>query len=251
MKQDKKLMLGMTLLFFITFVSFGTLVVTEKLAPFYTDKIKDKITAYIKENYKEEQKNLTIGKVTYKLQKYQAKVYNKNNKNLYFNVTYQNKKITDTYQKDYLEGKTLLTTTEKILEQKIKKELNKKVTITFPLTLDKYTTQIKETLINNDLENINLYNINLSITSPLETSAIVENIEKTATELRTIKINPNHYNIKITNKNENKKLTINNLTQQTLQKYTLTQIINDIINNNESDIIKTNNISYQYSNKGE
>ena len=43
MKQDKKLILGMALLFFITFVSLGTLVVTEKLAPYYTDKIKIKM----------------------------------------------------------------------------------------------------------------------------------------------------------------------------------------------------------------
>lgn len=61
-------------------------------------------------------------------------------------------------------------------------------------------------------------------------------------------IYPNHYNITINNKKS--KLTINNLTNNTIEKTTLTKIISDIITNNESDIIKTNNITYQYT-KGE
>ena len=108
MRQDKKLMLGMTILFLITFIFFGTLITTEKLAPYYTDKIKERFENYIKENYKEENNNLKIGIITYKNQQYKAKVSNKNNKDLYFTITYQNKEIKDTYKKDYLEGKTLL-----------------------------------------------------------------------------------------------------------------------------------------------
>ena len=84
MRQDKKLMLGMTILFLITFIFFGTLVTTEKLAPYYTNKIKERFENYIKENYKEENNNLKIGKITYKNQQYKAKVSNKNNKDLYF-----------------------------------------------------------------------------------------------------------------------------------------------------------------------
>ena len=77
MKQDKKLILGMALLFLITFVSFGTIVVTEKLAPFFTDKIKTKFETYIEKNYKDDKNNLTIGKITYKNQQYKAKISNK------------------------------------------------------------------------------------------------------------------------------------------------------------------------------
>ena len=47
MRQDKKLMLGMTILFLITFVIFGTIVTTEKLAPFFTDRIKTKFETYL------------------------------------------------------------------------------------------------------------------------------------------------------------------------------------------------------------
>ena len=249
MRQDKKLMLGMTILFLITFIFFGTLVTTEKLAPYYTDKIKERFENYIKENYKEENNNLKIGKTSYKNQQYKAKVSNKNNKDLYFTITYQNKEITDTYKKDYLEGKTLLNELEKNLEEKIKENTDQSVTISIPLSLDKYTNKIQENLINNNLENTKIYDIEFTINSNIEITSIVNKIEEIIAELSSMNIYPNHYNITINNKKS--KLTINNLTNNTIEKTTLTKIISDIINNNESDIIKTNNISYQYTNKGE
>lgn len=249
MRQDKKLMLGMTILFLITFIFFGTLVTTEKLAPYYTDKIKERFENYIKENYKEENNNLKIGKITYKNQQYTAKVSNKNNKDLYFTITYQNKEIKDTYKKDYLEGRTLLNKLEKNLEEKIKENTTKNISISIPLSLDEYTNKIQENLINNNLENTKIYDIELTINSNIETTDIVNKIEEIVTELSSMNIYPNHYNITINNKKN--KLTINNLTNNTIEKTTLTKIISDIITNNESDIIKTNNISYQYTNKGE
>ena len=249
MRQDKKLMLGMTILFLITFIFFGTLVTTEKLAPYYTDKIKERFENYIKENYKEENNNLKIGKISYKNQQYKAKVSNKNNKDLYFTITYQNKEITDTYKKDYLEGKTLLNELEKNLEEKIKENTDQSITISIPLSLDKYTNKIQENLINNNLENTKIYDIEFTINSNIEIISIVNKIEEIIAELSSMNIYPNHYNITINNKKS--KLTINNLTNNTIEKTTLTKIISDIITNNESDIIKTNNISYQYTNKGE
>lgn len=249
MRQDKKLMLGMTILFLITFIFFGTLVTTEKLAPYYTDKIKERFENYIKENYKEENNNLKIGKISYKNQQYKAKVSNKNNKDLYFTITYQNKEITDTYKKDYLEGRTLLNKLEKNLEEKIKENTDQSVTISIPLSLDKYTNKIQENLINNNLENTKIYDIEFTINSNIEITSIVNKIEEIIAELSSMNIYPNHYNITINNKKS--KLTINNLTNNTIEKTTLTKIISDIITNNESDIIKTNNISYQYTNKGE
>lgn len=245
MKQDKKLILGMALLFLITFVSFGTIVVTEKLAPFFTDKIKIKFETYIEKNYKDDKNNLTIGKITYKNQQYKAKISNKKNKNWYFYITYQNKKIKDTYKEDYLEGKTLLTSIERKIEKKVKDELNQKVTITFPLTLNKYTNQIKENLISNNLKEIKTYDITLTITTlALTTENINKELEKRIQELYQIDIYPNHYTIKINSKDE--KLTITNLTEKTMKKEYRTQIINDIINNTNSNIIKENDITYNY-----
>ena len=229
MKQDKKLILGMALLFLITFVSFGTIVVTEKLAPFFTDKIKTKFETYIEKNYKDDKNYLTIGKITYKNQQYKAKISNKKNKNWYFYITYQNKKIKDTYKEDYLEGKTLLTS----IERKIEKKINK------------YTNQIKENLISNNLKEIKTYDITLTITTPtLTTENINKELEKRIQELYQIDIYPNHYTIKINSKDE--KLTLTNLTEKTMKKEYRTQIINDIINNTNSNIIKENNITYNY-----
>lgn len=251
MRQDKKLMLGMTILFLITFVIFGTIVTTEKLAPFFTDRIKTKFETYLKENYKTETKNLKIGKITYKNQVYEAKVTNKENKNLYFSIYYQNKKITDTYKKDYIKGTTLLNSLENNIEKEIEKQINKKVTITFPLTLNKYSNTIKQKLIKE--ENIissKLYNISFEITSSIDPVEIANKVLETTQKLQEQNIVPNEYSITINNKKENTKLKVNNLTQTTLEFNSLTQIINDIINNNESDMIKTNNITYQYTKGG-
>lgn len=261
MRQDKKLMLGMAILFFITFVSLGTLVVTEKLAPYYTDKIKEKMTDYINENYPDEKGNLKLGKISYKTQTYQAKVTNKNNNNLYFTITYKDKKITDTYKKDYLEGNTLLKTIENNLEKKIEENLNQKATISFPLTLNKYNNQIKEKLINNNIDNINVYNIELSIFTKLKANdieTIINNIDSTITSLHSININPNHYTINIKSKEERKMLTIYDLTDTTLQKEQLTHILNYIMIDNENEeitegekLVDQYSLSYEYRRYGD
>ena len=251
MKQDKKLMLGMTILFLITFIIFGTIVTTEKLAPFFTDRIKTKFETYLKENYKQENKNLKIGKITYKNQVYEAKVTNKENEKLYFSIYYQNKKITDSFAKDYTKGKTLLNHLEKDLENEIKKQINKTVTITFPLTLNKYSSIIKQNLINEeDITSSKLYNISLGITSSIDPTEITNKILEITLKLQEQNIIPNEYSITINNKKENTKLKVNHLTQTTLEFNSLHQIINDIINNNESDIITANNITYQYTKGG-
>ena len=123
MRQDKKLMIGMTLLFLITFIFLGTLVTTEKLSPYFTNKINEKFKKYLEEKYPNEIENFIIEKTTYNKKQYQTKVVNQKNKNLYFIITYKNKKITDTYKNDYLKGKTILKTIEQELQQKIKNEV--------------------------------------------------------------------------------------------------------------------------------
>lgn len=250
MRQDKKLMLGMALLFFITFVCLGTLVVTEKLAPYYTDKIEKRMKAYIDKNYPQEKDNLKIGKISYRAQTYKAKVANRENKNLYFTITYQNKKISDTYKKDYLQGKTLLTATENKLEKKINKKLDIEAKIIFPSTLNKYTKQIRENIIKNNLNDIRIYNIEFTIKNKIsisEVNNIVLNIQNTITQLKEINITPNYYTINIENDKQGKILTIKKLTNNTLQPEILTQIITYILTDNENDITEENNILEQYN----
>ena len=261
MRQDKKLILGMALLFFITFVSLGTLVITEKLAPFYTDRIQTKIEDYIQENYEEEKENLELGKIAYKTPTYKVKVSNKKNSNLYFTITYENNEIKDTYKTDYLEGKTLLSSIEKELEEKIEKELNLDTTITFPLTLDQYTNQIRKNIINNKLENINIYNIELSINGQItqnNINGLVTNIENNITKIKGLNINPNYYTINITSKRQGRTLTIEDLTDNTLQSETLAQVITYILSDDETkavtnsdNILTENHLSYEYRKYGD
>lgn len=258
MKQDKKLILGMSILFFITFVSLGTIVVTEKLAPYYTDKIKIRMEEYLNKNYPQEIENIKLKKITYNAQIYKAKVTNKKNKNLYFTISYQNKKITDTYDKDYLEGRTLLSKIEKQLEKKIKDKLNLNTTITFPLTLNEYTNKIKDNIINNNIDQLNIYNIEIIINHPLSEESInslVTEINNTVTKINNLHITPNHYTIKINSEQNGKVLTIKSLTTKTLEQETLTQIMNYIMigseNNMINNIIKENNINYEYKRYGD
>ncbi len=249
MRQDKKLMIGMTLLFFITFVTLGTLVVTEKLAPFYTDKIETKFKNYINKNYPQEKDNLKIKKITYDTTEYKTKVINKNNKDLYFTMTYKDKKITSTYKEDYLQGKTLLSKTKKQLEKKINKHLKINAKITFPLTLNNYATEIRENMIEGNPSN---YNIKFTINNKLtleQIPNIINEINKITTTFNELDIKPNYYTIQI--KSNNESLTIKKLTNNTLQSDFLQQVITNILTDSNLDMLKENNLSYKYIEYGD
>ena len=60
MKQDKKLMLKMSLLFLIVFVVFGVIIVNDKLYFYYLPKIEKKLNKYIENNYKDEKYYIAI-----------------------------------------------------------------------------------------------------------------------------------------------------------------------------------------------
>ena len=101
MKEQRKLTIGMTIFTFIVFISFGVILLNEKSAPYFAPRIEKKLINYINQKYKNELDNFNIGKTKYTKTKYELKVESKENKNLYFIVTYYNKKITDTYKSDY------------------------------------------------------------------------------------------------------------------------------------------------------
>ena len=75
MKQDKKLMLKMSLLFLMVFVVFGVIIVNDKLYFYYLPKIEKKLNKYIENNYKDEKYYFNIGKAKYK----NGKCFDKNN----------------------------------------------------------------------------------------------------------------------------------------------------------------------------
>lgn len=140
---------------------------------------------------------------------------------------------------------------EKDLEKDIKDHLNQEVKVTFPLTLNKYTKIVQEDLLNNNSKKTNMYDISLTITSIINQTEITNKITTLNNELKSLNIIPNHYTITIKSKNNNDKLTIKNLTQKTIEKNILFQITSDIITNKESNLLKNNNVTFEYINKGE
>ena len=248
MNEQNKLTIQMAIFFLIVFVSFGTLIIKEKQNILFRPKIENSINEYIANNYngldlKKSELNIENNKFTMKLM-------NKTNNNLYFYITYSNKKITDTYQKDYIEGNSLLPYLNKKIENKINNlyDTNYKVTITN--TLDNYSSQIKEKLLKEDkIENIKIYNLELEITTSWDYEYITNKITNTMTTLEQKNITPKNYTIIVTNKNDiTQSVKINNLTTKCLENNNLTIIINDIINNNNTDILRTYNITYEYLN---
>lgn len=248
MKQDKKLTIAMALLFLFVFVIFGVIVTTEKLAPFYTKKIEEKFKIYIKENYSEIEKDLTLNEVVYKQAKYQVKVDSKLNKNLSFTLFYQDKKITDSYQKDYIEGASLLKKITKDIEKKTKEKTTIVTKVTMNKTLNNYTKKVRETLLKEEtITNLKVYTMSLELTAPsltpLEIATAIKNINQ---KLNNAFITPSHYNLTITDESDiTHSIEINHLPIELIETPSFPIVINDIINQKENNIIIKNNITYQ------
>lgn len=251
MKEQKKLTLSMAIFTFIIFVSFGVIILNEKSAPYFAPKIEKKLIDYLKTEYKDEYNDFDIGTTIYSKTKYNLKVTAKKNKNLYFNIFYDNKKITDTYEKDYKQGKTLLKSITKKIEDKLKNKYNQDFNIIMSKSLDEYSKQIQDNLIlKNDLKSLKIYTLETTITSKWNTNDIGSKIIKLNNNLKEENLTPKSYNITIINsKDATKSVKISNLTTEIIEDSTLlSSIISDIIKNENSELLKQNNITYKYFN---
>ena len=250
MKEQKKLTLGMAIFTFIIFVSFGVIILNEKSAPYFAPKIEKKLIDYLKTEYKDEYNDFDIGTTIYSKTKYNLKVTAKK-KNLYFNIFYDNKKITDTYEKDYKQGKTLLNSITKKIEDELKNKYNQDFNIIMSKSLDEYSKQIQDNLIlKNDLKSLKIYTLETTITSKWNTNDIGSKIIKLNNNLKEENLTPKSYNITIINsKDATKSVKISNLTTEIIEDSTLlSSIISDIIKNENSELLKQNNITYKYFN---
>ena len=87
----------------------------------------------------------------------------KTNNNLYFYITYSNKKITDTYQKDYIEGKSLITHLNKKIQKNISKKTNKNYKASINNTYDNFSKKVKKALLKEkDIESLKIYTSSLN-----------------------------------------------------------------------------------------
>ncbi|MBR3145904.1 MAG: hypothetical protein IKF47_01435 [Bacilli bacterium] len=242
MNKQKKLLLERSIFILIVFVALGVIVITEKFGNIMIPKASKKINTYVDEKYKD--LNLKTNDVTFKNTTYTMKVESKENKHHYFYINYYNRKITDTYKKDYVEGKNLLNYLKKKLKKEINNKTNTNCDIEITSTLDKYTELVQEKIIKEDnLLELKFYIIKKELV-----------IDKWDEETITNKINnflekfenitPKSYTITITNKEDiTESIEIKNITNEVTK-----EIISDIINNKKSDLLKENKITYKYLN---
>lgn len=250
MKQDKKLTLGMALLFLIIFVTFGVIIVLEKSSIYLVPQIEKKLISYLNETYPSIKNELKVQKTTYKNSVYQMKVISTKNKHLFFYIKYKDKKITDTYQEDYQKGKSLLPHISKKIEKEIKKKTNKQYKVTIPTTLNNFSTPIKNLLIKEEnLEQLKIYNLEEELTTPSWTTQdISKTITTFITTLERNNITPKTYTLIINDQNDiTKAVKINNITSEIIKNNLLNSTINDIITN-KKDNAKLSGVTYKYLN---
>lgn len=251
MKEQTKLLIQMSILFSVTFLIFGIIIVKEKSNIILNKKIEKIITQYIDQNYSEITTTLKKGKISYKDNTYTMKLTSTKNEHLYFYIKYSNKNITDTYEKDYIKGKSLLSYISKQIEKNIKEITNENVTIKIDKTFDQLTEKVqKEILQENNLQQLRFYNLTKKLSvNDWSTIEISQKISTFITNMESQNIKPRTYSLIITNQNYiTKSLEINNLTYELIKNNTYIEIIDDIINNKSSNIIKKHNITYKYLN---
>lgn len=248
MKEQHKLTIQMAFFFLIIFVIFGTIILKEKQDILFLPKIETKLNEYLTTNYSS--LNLKTSKIKSKNNKFTMKVMNPTNNNLYFYITYHNKKITDTYEKDYQEGNTLINYLNKEIEKIIKEKTNDSYKVKINNTYDNFSSKIKETLLKEEkLESLKIYTLEKELTTSWDSQTITKTISTIMTTLETENITPKNYTFIINDKDDiTKSVKITNLTTKSIENNNLSIIINDIINDNKTSILSENNITYEYLN---
>ncbi len=246
MKKQLQLTLSMALLFLIVFVSFGIIILNEKKEIIFLPHIENKLQKYLEKNYKEHT-NLNTN-ISYNKDTFILKVISEENKNYYYNIYYKDKKITDSYQKDYIEGNTYLKYLENKLEEEIKKDLSIKTNITVLTTLNSMTTKTKQQVLKEEIKSLEIYNLSSSIkTEDWNTQSITTDITNHINIFKNENITPNSYTITITNSNNlNQSVEISNLSTTLIENNTLYLVIDDIINDINSKLLQQENITYKY-----
>ena len=250
MKKQKQLLFARSIFLFIIIITFGIIVFSEKAGGLLIPKAQEKINNYIDNKYKNEKDNFKLGKIKYKNTTYTMKVNNKENKNHYFYIKYYHKRIKDTYKKDYIEGKTLLTNIKKNLKKEIEKETSTSCEIIILNTLDKYTSTVQNRIIKEDnLKELKFYNLKKEILiKNWNSKEITDKINKTISMYKENNITPKNYIITITNKEDITESIEIKLTEDFISISSKEKIISDIINDNNTKLLKENKITYKYLN---
>ncbi len=244
MHKQRRLLYGQALFAILIIVAFGLIIINEKKTVLLMPKVQEKLDNYIEEKYSD--LDINKSKITMKNDKYMMKLTSNDNKNLYFYVTYKNDKITDTYKKDYLEGNSLLNKIKKDLENDILKNLKLKTKVEIDTKLNDFTEQIQEKIFKEDIKKLKIYHLEFNITiNKWDKENITKDINSMINIIYSNDYNPKYINITITNNDDiTESYKINNLTKEFTNNKSNTEIIDDIINNKETDILKENKISF-------
>lgn len=251
MNKQKQLTVARGIFAFLVFIAFGVIIVTEKAGDLLIPRAKEKMETYLSENYSSIKGSLILNKVTYKNLKYKAKVTSKKNKNHFFYIYYSKRKTTDTYKKDYLKGNQLLKSIKINLNKEIKTKTNISTNVEIISDLDKYTKKVQERIITEEnLSTLKFYYIKKELLiENWTTKEITQEITSLINSINSKNITPKYYEITITNKEDiTESIKISNLTEKFLTNKYQEQIINDIINDSNSLILKQNKITYKYLN---
>ena len=251
MKKQRKLVVERGIFVFIVFVLLGVIVLTEKAGGLLIPKATKKINTYIEENYKDIKDDIKTNDVTFKNTTYTMKVESKENPHHYFYINYFNKKITDTYKKDYVEGKNLLTYLKNKMKKDINKTTNTNCEVEITSKLNEYTNIVQERIIKEDnLLELKFFKIKKElIIDDWDKETITKDIISFIKKLKDNNITPKSYTIIITNKNDlTESIEIKNITNDFVDNTSNKEIINDIIKDKKSDLLKENKITYKYLN---
>ena len=244
MKKERRLLLARNIFVFFVFIALTLVVVSEKGTELVIPKVQKEMESYLIEKYPE-LNNIKKSTVTYQLNKYQMKITSKDNKNLYFYINRKNKKITDTYQKDYVEGNSLFSYLTKKLQNEIKQKTSTNIKVNILSTLDKYTTKTKEQILLED----NLLQLKFFIIEKEElikewnATAITNQLMNSIELFTNNDITPKSYTFIITNEEDiTESIEIKNINKDSLAK----EIIQDILDDNYSKRLRDNKIKYNY-----
>lgn len=251
MDKYKKLNIARGVFAFIIFVAFGIIVCTEKGGDLLIPKVKEKLNEYITTNYTSIVNDTIQDEITYKDKTFTMKIYDKTNKNHYFYITYDNGKITDTYQEDYIKGKSLLNEIKNTLEKEIYNKTKIEAKVNILSSLDEYTSRVQNLILKEDnLEGLKFYtlSINIDLRTWDEVSASKEITDMLNTFIK-YNINPKSYIITINNLKEiTESIEIKNIDNDFINNEYKEQILSDIINNKKSDLLDEYNITFKHLN---
>lgn len=245
--NKNSLIIGRAIFTMFVIISFGLIIMNEKGGELFTPKIKEKIEEYLNTNYADIKDTININEIQYKNNKYKAKVIS-NNKSFY--VTYYKGKITDTYEEDYILGKEILTNKEKEIEKIIKEKTNLDCNVKFIKTINEYSEKVQNRIINEDVSNLKIYYIEKELLiNSFNSKEIIFEINKFINTLLSNNITPKYFIIKIQDKNDIiNEIEISNIDETFITNINSELIIDDILKNNNSQLLKENNISYKYLN---